>query len=198
MDKYHLHWYTDEIEVHTASSISSYQQLLALLENYDTRQSRGVWFVLVSFLTHAAIVSKFLDPIKGDASTIERGNDLRAHLEVPEGSPILPRAARDNLEHIDERIDNWVERKEEALLEMVFPDREGFNHITSRKPAIRRVLIADEMVFISEDRNGVLVEVTLTPTYEAMRSLHAVCQHKLATESPYTYKLAQALRNYER
>jgi hypothetical protein len=195
MDKYHLHWYTDEIEVHAASCIASYRHLLDLLSNPKTKQTRGVWFALVSFLTHAAIVSKLLDPIK--EASFERGKELREHLHVPADSPLLPRAARDNLEHIDERIDNWVKRKESAALELVVDDREGFNFITSRKPAIRRVLINNEMVFISEDRNGAWVEVDLKPLYEAIQNLSAVCQDKLANESPYTYKLAQALRNYE-
>src|SRR5687768_6186981 len=120
MDKYHLHWYTDEIYIHTASAISSYEHLLSLLGDKETRQSRGVWFALTSFLTHAAMVSKFLDPMGTSESKKLRGNALRAHLQVKTDSSILPRSARDNLEHFDERIDNWVEKKEEKVLEMVF------------------------------------------------------------------------------
>lgn len=196
MDKYHLHWYTDEIQTHAASAIASYRLVCNLSANPETRQRRNVWFALVSFLTHAAMISKFLDPI--NASAKERGVELRAHLGVPNDSAILPRAARDNLEHFDERIDGWVERNEQRVLEMVFQDREGLEFLSDQPHAIRRVLIADEMVFISEDRNGKPVEMPLVPIYEAIQRLNDTCLHKLATESPYTYMLAQALRNYER
>jgi hypothetical protein len=196
MDKYHLHWYTDEIQTHAASALASYGLLCDLLANKATHQRRDIWFALVSFLTHAAMISKFLDPIK--ASAKKRGVELRAHLGVPNESAILPRAARDNLEHFDERIDGWVERNEQRVLEMVFQDREGFKFLRHQSRAIRRVLIADEMVFISEDRNGAPVEMPLVPIYEGIQQLNATCLHKLATESPYNYMLAQALRNYER
>lgn len=198
MDKYHLHWYTDEIQIHAASAIASYKHLVTLVAESKTRQSREVWFVLVSFLTHAAMISKFFDPIKADESKKQRGVALQAHLKIAKDSPILPRAARDNLEHFDERIDNWVENMEDKVLEMVFDDRDGFNFIYEHKGAIRRVLIAEEMVFISEDRHGNPVETKLSPVFEALQSLQDVCLHKLATESPYNYRLAQALRSYGR
>lgn len=121
-----------------------------------------------------------------------------AHLQVENKSPLLPRTARDNLEHFDERIDNWVARNKDKVLEMVFDDRDGFNFIIDDKAAIRRVLIANEMVFISEDRRGNPVEMQLSPVFDELRLLQEVCLHKLATESPYSYKLAQALRNYSR
>lgn len=195
MDKYHLHWFTDEIDMHASSAIASYTQLLQLLNDNKTRQSRGVWFVLLSFLTHAAMVSKLLDPINKDNE--ERGRALRAHLEVVSGSAFLPRNARDNLEHIDERIDRWVQGGGTRVLEMVFEDRIGFNYIAEDEGGIRRVLIKDEMVFVSEDRNGKRIETALQPIFEELQILHVRCEYKLRTESPYNYRLAQALRNYE-
>jgi hypothetical protein len=198
MDKYHLHWFTDEIHMHASSAVASYMQLLRLLADPETRQTRNVWFVLLSFLTHAAMVSKFLDPIRPDDAKEERGKALREHLEVADRSAFLPRDARDNLEHIDERIDRWVQRGDIKVLEMVFEDRAGFDFIAERNGAIRRVLIWDEMVFISEDRNGNRIETALSPIFEALQTLHARCEHKLRTESPYSYLLAQALRNYPR
>lgn len=198
MDKYHLHWFTDEIFMHTSSALASYQQLLHLLGDNKTRQSRDVWFVLLSFLTHAAMVSKFLDPIGENAARTERGRALKAHLKVPENSPILPRNARDNLEHIDERIDGWVQRGDTKVIQMVFEDRAGFNFIFERNGAVRRVLITDEMIFVSEDRNGQRIETALGPVFESLQQLHFQCSEKLRTESPYTYRLAQALRNYSR
>lgn len=195
MDKYHLHWFTDEIHMHASSAIAGYTQLLHLISDNQTRQSRDVWFVLLSFLTHAAMVSKLLDPIHKHKTKEDRGKVLRAHLRVPENSAILPRDARDNLEHIDERIDRWVQNGDTKILEMVFEDREGFEYISEDEGVIRRVLIADEMVFISEDRNGNRIETPLTLVFESLQNLHAECVNKLQTESPYNYLLAQAVRD---
>ena len=183
--------------MHVSSALVSYSQLLRLLSDGKERQSRNVWFVLLSFLTHAAMVSKLLDPIRPEGAKEDRGTALRKHLEVEDGSAILSRAARDNLEHIDERIDRWTKRGLTSVLEMVFEDRAGFEFIAHEDAAIRRVLIQDEMIFISEDRNGNRLETALTPIYGALKDLKARCEHKLATESPYTYLLAQALRSSE-
>ena len=197
MDKYHLHWFTDEIHMHASTALASYSHLLELVNDKRSRQSREVWFVLLTFLTHAAIVSKLLDPI-GSGDNKSRGKDLRAHLQVPDDSAILPRGARDNLEHIDERIDTWVRRGDIKILEIVLDNREGFEYLCEGDIAIRRVLIRDEMVFISEDRNGHRLETLLQPVFESLKALHAVCVHKLQTESPYSYLLAQALLNHVR
>ena len=143
------------------------------------------------------MVSKFLDPIKPDEVKEARGIALRKHLQVDDTSPIFQRFARDNLEHLDERIDRWVAAGETSILEMVFHDREGYDYIAGGNCAIRRVLIADEMVFISETRQGSIVELSLNPIFEAFQNLKGTCAIKLRTESPYNYVLAQALRNYK-
>lgn len=171
--------------MHTSSAIASYQQLLHVLGDNTTRQSRDVWFVLLSFLTHAAMVSKFLDPVRPDEAKGKRRVELRAHLDVPDNSPILPRDARDNLEHIDERIDKWVQRGDTKILEMVFDNRVGFEYVLESNGAVRRVLIADEMVFITEDREGRRIETALRSVFESLQQLHSRCSEKLRTESPY-------------
>lgn len=176
--------------MHASSAIAGYTHLLHLISDNKTRQSRDVWFVLLSFLTHAAMVSKLLDPIHPNNTKENRGKVLRAHLGVPEDSAVLPRDARDNLEHIDERIDRWVQNGDTKIMEMVFEDRVGFEYICEGNGAIRRVLIADEMVFISEDRNGSRIETSLTLVFESLQKLHAECVHKLQTESPYNYLFA--------
>lgn len=189
MDKYHLHWYTDEIQMHAASALASYELLCKLLASRDTRQGRNVWFALVSFFTHVGMVSKFLYPIKSK----ERGAELRSYLNLTNDSVILSRAARDNLEHFDERIDAWVERNLRGVLEMVFQSRSEMEFLGAGPWAIRRVLIVDELVFLSEDRKGDLIETPLIPIHKAIYKLNATCLRKLATDSPYAYKLASVL-----
>lgn len=183
--------------MHASSAIASYTYLIRLLDDKDTIQSRDVWFVLLSFLTHAAMVSKLFDPINPDHVKEERSRALKTHLEVTDGSAFLPRNARDNLEHIDERIDRWVQRGDTKILEMVFEDRTGFEYIAEQNGAVRRVLIHDEMMFISEDRNGNRIETALRTIFEELQALRERCEYKLSTESPYNYLLAQAVRDYE-
>lgn len=183
--------------MHASSAIVSYSHFLQLLGDNMTRQSRDVWFVLLSFLTHAAMVSKFLDPIHPKEAKKERGEALRAHLGIADDSVLLTRDARDNLEHIDERIDRWVQRGDTKILEMVFENRAGFDYICEHNGAIRRVLIADEMVFVSEDRHGKRIETSLRPVFESLQVLRTRCAHKLLTESPYTL-FTQAVRDHAR
>lgn len=195
MDKHHLHWFTVEIETHTSAALSAYKLIEQMLANKNSLQSREVWFLAQSFLTHSGMVSKMLDPIYEEHKY--RGRLLKQHLGVKDDSPIFARGARDNLEHIDERINRWVKDRKNGFVEMVFHDRIGFDFICKVDKALSRVLIADEMVFISEDRFGKRVETNLRAVSESLEILLKSCRHKLQTESPYQYLLAQALRNYQ-
>ncbi len=179
--------------MHASSALNAYSWLEEMLRSSSTRQSRAVWSAVQSFLAHAAVVSKILDPIRPDQAKQNRSDSLRAHLGVKEDSALLPRDARDNLEHIDERIDRWVRAQETGILEMVFEDRPGFEYICAGGSAVRRVLILDEMAFISEDRSGRKIETNLASLAELLRDLVVNCAHKLETESPYHYRLGQAL-----
>jgi hypothetical protein len=184
MDKYHLHWFTDEIEVHTSLALQSYEVLEKLLEDPETRQSRKVWYALFAFLVHVAMVSKLFSP--NGTGSLDRGQDLKAHLKIGEDSVLLQRAARNNMEHIDERIDGWARRGESKIIEMVVDDRAGYEHILGKNGAVRRVLILDEMVFVSEDRYGKKLETALCPLREELLGLQDRCLRKLKSESPYT------------
>ena len=187
MDKYHLHWFTDEISMHVTCALASIEQVQTLLAVSETRQRRDVWFHLTSFLTHTAMVSKIICP--SDKAN-QRGEAMLKHLEVPDDSPLLARSARNNAEHIDERIDRWVNRGNAKVLEMVLDDRESFNYIANEDTAIRRVLIQNEMIYISEDNEGARVETRLLPMIEALRNIEERCAYKLVSESPYSYVLS--------
>jgi hypothetical protein len=77
---------------------------------------------LHSFLTHAAVVSRLLWPgaprrRRGEdreshnrrkAQAVSRGDQVRLALSLKEERPADQRALRDNLEHFDERLDDWV------------------------------------------------------------------------------------------
>lgn len=195
MDKHHLHWFTVEIETHISAALSAYKLIEKMLANKNSMQSREVWFLAQSFLTHTAMVSKMFAPSRKEQQY--RGSLLREHLSIQDHSPILPRDARDNLEHIDERVNRWVKDRKNGFVEMVFYDRIGFNYICQPDTAVSRALIADEMVFITEDKFGKRAETNLKTIAENLEILLKSCRHKLQTESPYQYLIAQALRNYQ-
>lgn len=98
MDKHHLHWFTVEIETHTSAALSAYKLIEQILANKNSLQSREVWFLAQSFLTHSGMVSKMLNPICEENKC--RGRLLKEHLGVKDDSPIFARGARDNLEHM--------------------------------------------------------------------------------------------------
>jgi len=168
MDKHHLHWFTVEIETHTSAALSAYKLIEQMLANKNSLQSREVWFLAQSFLTHTAMVSKMFAPSRKEQKY--RGSLLREHLSIQDHSPILPRDARDNLEHIDERVNRWVKDRKNGFV---------------------------EMVFITEDKFGKRAETNLKTIAKNLEVLLKSCRHKLQTESPYQYLLAQALRNYQ-
>src|SRR4051794_25987250 len=75
---------------------------------------------LDDFLHHAARASLYLwpaernKPPKKEKALAEyrarqqRGKHLREHLGLAEDDPLRQRELRDNLQHLDERIDEWI------------------------------------------------------------------------------------------
>src|SRR5687768_723951 len=103
-----LYCYTEEVWIHATASLGAYRALQGLLANEDTRQMRIVWVALQGFLTHAGMVSKLLFPPASNKLAKERGEALCAHIGVTETSPLADRAGRNSIEHLDERMDNWL------------------------------------------------------------------------------------------
>src|SRR2546428_224252 len=60
------------------------------------------WFALLGLLTAAANISKLL------WGSHPRRADLRALLGVEDDSPLRVRKLRNDLEHFDERLDEWA------------------------------------------------------------------------------------------
>jgi hypothetical protein len=146
----------EEVLIQCVLALNHYAEATALLDHADSRQSRFVWAHLHAFLVQAGMVSKmFLPPQKTPISK-ERKNELRSTLKIGDSSPIFDRAARDNVEHFDERLDQWLQADSGGLLEMVFETRSDFDFLfrDGRKQAVRRVLIRDEMTLILPGREG--------------------------------------------
>lgn len=177
--------------MHALGAHLSYQAIGSLIANFDTRQSRLVWFHLTSFLHHASMISKFLAPISRDEVAVERGRTLREALGVGSESEVLPRAARDNVEHFDERMDRWVEDWNPSILEIVLPDREGYEFLRVADKRVKRLLIADEMVFVSEKRDNSKFELKLRPVYQEIDRVRKSAEQWMGTTSPYEFLYAR-------
>ncbi|MCG7981855.1 MAG: hypothetical protein JAY90_03780 [Candidatus Thiodiazotropha lotti] len=170
MNDLEITWYMQELSMHGFGAETDFRNLEAALANPETRQTRLIWFYLSSFLSHAAMVSKYLDPIRLNDLKRERKDVLRDRLEVTEHSNVLPRDARDNIEHFDERIDNWIGRGD-TILEIVLDDRVDYDHLSVVENRVKRVLIEDGLIFISEKRDQTKFELELEPLYEEIQRI---------------------------
>ena len=72
-------------------------------------QAPRFWYCLQAFLAAAANISKLLWP---SVSAAERGRELRALLGINNDSPLRARGLRNDIEHMDERLDVWARAAE--------------------------------------------------------------------------------------
>lgn len=187
MNEYHLTWYMQEISMHAYGAEVDAKRIFELLDRHETIQSRLVWFHLASLLSHAGMISKLASPISRDAAANARGAALKAALSVEATSEILPRNARDNTEHFDERIDNWVSANATEIMEIVLPDRGGYNYLRGDEKRVRRVLLKKELVFISENRDGSKFELELKPLVQEVARIGNEATKWINTKSPYHF-----------
>ena len=151
----------EETWLHALVALSEYAALEELLCDDENVQSRMVWIRVHSFLTHSAMVSRL---VFATGKRSARTEYLQRVLLVEQDSPLRDRAARDNVEHLDERFDDWLSENGVGLMEIVVPSRKGYEYI--KRQRVRRLLIRDEMVFVTQGRGDKgHVEVSL----EALR-----------------------------
>ena len=173
--------------MHALGEEVAYRELLAALGAGETPQTRLVWFHLTSMLHHAAMISKFLRPISKKQSAATRGEALRQALHVAENSEVLPRDARDNVEHFDERLDNWAEDAGPTLLEIVLEDREAYDYLRVADKRVKRLIILDKMIFVSERKDNSKFELELTPMHEEVQRIGAAATQWVRNKSPYHF-----------
>jgi len=189
LNGHHLTWYVHEICMHCLGANLAYRELRLILVDVQTRQSRLVWFQLTSFLHHAAMVSKFLAPIKPNAVASARATALKEILDVEPSSEVLSRDARDNIEHFDERMDRWVSDSTPSILESVLDNRGDCDYLQVSEKRVKRLLIADEMVFVSESRDSSKFEVRLQSVFEELQRICTAAEQWIGQSSPYTFTL---------
>lgn len=187
MNDHHLTWYMQEVAMHAYGAGVDIERIQEFLDNSETIQSRLVWFHLASFLSHVGMISKLVSPISRDATANARGFALKAALNIAATSEVLPRNARDNTEHFDERIDNWVSADAGEIMEMVLPNRDGYNHLRVNERRVRRILLKQEFVFISENRDGSKFELELNPLIQEVTRIGIEATNWINTKSPYHF-----------
>lgn len=180
-----LHIYTEETYIHAQLALSNYQTLLNIVNDPNSRQSCEAWMFLQSFLSHFGMVSKLLyAPSSRRQLSRDRARDLRNHVETDENSTLNNRDARNAVEHLDERMDNWLEADGKGILESVYVNREQYDHLDKGSWIVRRVYLIDESIFITEERGGPK-EMALEPIVNELRRLLDVCSTKLGGMNPY-------------
>jgi hypothetical protein len=136
------------------------------------------------------MISKYMNPNSNSALSKARASVLKASLEVVEASPIFSRNARNNVEHLDERIDLWIETGPERMLESVFVSRENYEFLNRSEEELRgwfikRVYLIDEDTFISQGKNG-LEEIDLAALMNEVRRIEQTAVHVLSEDSTVT------------
>lgn len=178
IDPLHLSAWEDEVLIHCHTALGARDRFIALALNPETRQTRFVWAELHAYLTHTAMVSKLLFPLKGKCKPLAAA--VRHRLSVPDDSPLKSREGRDNIEHIDERLADWATEGGAGLLEQVFENRNELGYLDEHRWQIRRALILDEWTLITTDRDGHRHETHLPPISEALIALLQEAEHQPA------------------
>jgi hypothetical protein len=159
MNREQRFWYLDELVMQGLGASVAYDSFLRYMRNDDTKQSLLVWSALSTFFAHTGIISKILHSPR--RASKDRAHILIEALQLPELDELQNRAGRNNIEHIDERTDNFAARDTNSLVSMVIPDRQGYEYLCTSDKAIRRVLIESELIFVSEDYKGNRIETDL-------------------------------------
>jgi len=191
MNNHELTWYMQEISMHCLGAEIDFNNFLQVVNNEETNQTRIVWFHLTSFLSHIAMISKFISPISPSGVKKERMNTLQSALNINQDSEVLPRNARDNLEHFDERIDNWIGTDSNTILETVLLNRSGYDFLKVNEKRVKRVLLLNELIFISEARDTSKFELKLQPLFEEVKRIGNEADTWIKLNSPYHYVYTQ-------
>lgn len=185
LNDFEITWYMDEIRMHGMCAEIEFLHLGELLGHDRSRQTRGVWFALTSFLSHAAMMSKYLDPTGKSDLKSARKETLRRLLNVAAESEVIPRDARNNVEHFDERVDGWVGTENQSVLELVLPNRAAYRYLRVAEKRVRRVLLLREMIFISERSDRSKFELELTSLHDEVKRIGDAADAWIVNRSPY-------------
>jgi len=150
-----IYIYTEEVYIHSQSALSNYATFQNIVSDPESRQRREAWGFLQSFLSHFGMVSKLLyAPSARKQISRDRAEELRNYLETDENSSLNDRDARNAMEHLDERLDNWLSQEGKGVLECVFENKKGYDFLRKDRWVIRRVYLMEEQIFMTQDNKG--------------------------------------------
>jgi hypothetical protein len=183
----HRNLLVEEVLVQTNLAVEAYNRLREIVANADTRQRREVWAFVQSVLSHTAMISKYMMPSSNSPLSAARADELKALLVVDNASPVFSRNARNNVEHLDERLDLWIEAGDQRMLECVFVSRDEYDFLNrpegeERTWFTKRVYLVDEDTFMSEGRNG-LEKIDLAELLAEVRRIMQVAERFLAEDN---------------
>lgn len=84
-------------------------------------------------------------------------------------------------------MDSWVEGGVQQILEVVVPNRRGLDYLARERTRIRRVLLKDELVYISDNRDGTRFELELRPMIEEATRIGWQALQWIEDNSPYVF-----------
>lgn len=174
MDNRILYKFMLELRQQCQFSQMAWKEIKSLLNGLDPER---VFFFVHAYLHHVNLISRYLWPDREDSQA--RGEALRKALSLPDDSPLKLGSLREQLEHEDERFEDWV-----ASLDN--PDYVDINlmpmaAITDFKPdSFHRSLDSDRFRL---HLRGVACE--LKPVGDAVRQLELSLQSWLKTHHPW-------------
>ena len=183
----HRNLLVEEVLVQAHLAIEAYIRLRITVANAETRQRREVWAFIQSALSHTAMISKYMDPPKKSQLSKARAKALKDLLVVDETSPVLSRNARNNVEHLDERLDLWMGAGEKPIIENVFDSRKDYDYLNppeagERRKFTKRVYLIDEDTFMSQGQEG-LEEIDLAELMTEITRIQRVAESFLAEDN---------------
>ena len=148
----------EEILIQADLTLAAHARVRKLTLDLETKDNRLVWGGIQSLLNHAAMISKILLPDTSNNKYVryERSRKLKETLNVKDQSLLLRRTVRNNVEHLDDRLDAWIEQGSTRLLEATFENRSGYDFLNKngRRWFVKRVYLVAEDVFLTEGQKG--------------------------------------------
>lgn len=141
---------------------------------YMGADSPRFWYCLQMFFSAAANISKLLWPTKrGDS---ERGRELRTFLEIDDQSPLhehgLARELRNHIEHLDERLDKWIQEADGS--EALEPYVRG---IGAGAPSIYGLDASRCFLYFDASRYSIIFEGNEYPIMPTSWAIHALMEN---------------------
>lgn len=176
----------EEVDTQCLLAMSSFEQMMDLLNDPTTKQHKEVWKYLQAFLAHSGILGCLIFKHGNPAKTKLVTDYLKGELDIHEDSPIKDRDGRNSLEHIEAFEIYAANRKDsKGIMQMVFDNRKGLEFIRPKNWYIKRGLILNEMVFIFQ-KQETTKELALLPIIDEVRRVFSESEKATARLSILT------------